>query len=105
MVLVTSLGHPLAERDKVALAEIAAESLALPRPSICAGYLAQVEALLERHGVRLPERVSVRHWNTAVSFASTGRELRLDRPCARAGARIVRQRRDLGWSAPNRPCC
>ncbi len=61
----------------MALAEIAAESLALPRPSICAGYLAQVEALLERHGVRVPERVSVRHWNTAVSFASTGRALAL----------------------------
>lgn len=77
LMLVTPLGHPLAECDKVALAEIAAESLALPRPSICAGYLAQVEALLERHGVRVQKRVSVRHWNTAVSFASTGRALAL----------------------------
>ena len=77
LMLVTPLGHPLAERDKVTLAEVAAESLALPRPSICAGYLAQVEALLERHGVRIPQRVSVRHWNTAVSFASTGRALAL----------------------------
>ena len=76
-VLVTSLGHPFAERDKVALAEVAAESLALPRASICPGYLSQVEALLERYGVRVPERVSVRHWNTAVSFASTGRALAL----------------------------
>lgn len=76
-MLVTSLGHPFAERDKVALAEVAAESLALPRPSVCPGYLAQVEALLERYGVRAPERVSVRHWNTAVSFASTGRALAL----------------------------
>ena len=77
LMLVTPLGHPLADRDKVALAEVAAESLALPRPSICAGYLAQVEALLERHGVRVQKRVSVRHWNTAVSFASTGRALAL----------------------------
>ena len=77
LMLVTPLGHLLAERDKVALVEVAAESLALPRPSICAGYLAQVEALLERHGVSVPKRVSVRHWNTAVSFASTGRALGL----------------------------
>ena len=77
LMLVTPLGHLLAERDKVALVEVAAESLALPRPSICAGYLAQVEALLERHGVSVPKRVSVRHWNTAVSFASTGRALAL----------------------------
>ena len=77
LVLVTSLGHPLAERDKVAVAEVATESLALPRPSICPGYLAQIEALLERHGVRVSERVSIRHWNTAVSFASTGRALAL----------------------------
>ena len=77
LVLVTSLGHPLAERDKIAIAEVATESLALPRPSICPGYLAQIEALLERHGVRVPQRVSFRHWNTAVSFASTGRALAL----------------------------
>ena len=77
LMLVTPLGHPLSERDKVALVEVATESLALPRPSICAGYLAQVEALLERYGVRVPKRVSVRHWNTAVSFASTGRALAL----------------------------
>ena len=31
LMLVTSLGHPLAERDKVALAEVATEILALPR--------------------------------------------------------------------------
>ena len=77
LVLVTSFSHPLAERDKVAVAEVATESLALPRPSICPGYLAQIEALLERHGVRVSERISIRHWNTAVSFASTGRALAL----------------------------
>lgn len=77
LMLLASLGHPLAERDNVALAEVAAERLALPRPSICPGYLAQVDALLERHGVFVTERVSVRHWSTAVSFASTGRALAL----------------------------
>ena len=77
LMLVTALGHPLAERDEVAMVEIATESLALPRPSVCPGYLAQIEALLERHGVRVSERVSIRHWNTAVSFASTNRALAL----------------------------
>ena len=77
LMLVTSLGHPLAERDKVGLAEVAAERLALPRSSTCPGYLTQVEALLQRHGVHVVERVSVRHWNTAVSFASTGRAVAL----------------------------
>ena len=77
LVLVTSGGPPFAERDKVAGTEVSAESLALPRSSICPGYLAQIEALLERYGVRVPERVSIRHWNTAVSFASTGRALAL----------------------------
>lgn len=32
---------------------------------------------MERHRVRVSERVTVRHWNTAVSFASTGRALAL----------------------------
>lgn len=77
LMLVTSLGHPLAERDNVALAEVAAERLALPRSSVCPGYLAQVEALLDRYAVRVPERMGIRHWNTAVSFASTGRALAL----------------------------
>ena len=75
LMLVTSFGHSLAVKNKVALTEVASERLALPRPSICPGYLAQFEALLERHGVRIPERISIRHWSTAVSFASTGRAL------------------------------
>ena len=77
LMVVVPIGHPYADRDKVRLAEIGAERLALPRPSICPGYLAQVEALLDRHQVRASERVTVRHWNTAVSFASTGRALAL----------------------------
>lgn len=77
LALVVPLGHPFAERDKVALAEISAERLALPRRSICPGYIGQVEVLLERRGVSDWKRVSVRHWNTAVSFASMGRALAL----------------------------
>ena len=77
LMLVVPIGHPFAERDKVALAELAAERLALPSPSICPGYLAQVEALLERHHTHIGERATVRHWNTAVSFAATGRALAL----------------------------
>ena len=42
-----------------------------------AAYLAQVEALLDRYEVHISERVTVRHWNTAVSFASIGRAFAL----------------------------
>lgn len=77
LMLVAPIGHPFTERDQVALAEVATERLALPRSGICPGYLAQVEALLERYQVGVTERVTVRHWNTAVSFAATGRALAL----------------------------
>ncbi|WP_428395945.1 LysR family transcriptional regulator [Lichenicoccus sp.] len=77
LMLVVPIGHPLAERDEVDLGEIRAERLALPRPTICPGYLAQIDGLLERSQARVAERVTVRHWNTAVSFASTGRALAL----------------------------
>ena len=77
LVLVVPIGHPLAERDRVELGEIGAERLALPRPTICPGYLTQIESLLERAQVKVAERVTVRHWNTAVSFASTGRAVAL----------------------------
>ena len=77
LMLVAPLGHAFAERDRVSIADIGTERLALPRPNVCPGYLAQIEHLLERHQVRVAERVNVRHWNTAVSFASTGRALAL----------------------------
>ena len=77
LMLVLPIGHPLAERDRVDLAEIAAERLALPRSIICPGYLAQVEELFRRHQVGIDNRVTVHHWNTAVSFAATGRALAL----------------------------
>ncbi len=76
-MLVVPIGHALAERDRVDLGEVGGERLALPRPSICPGYLAQVEVLLERHKCGVADRVTVRHWNTAVSFVSIGRALAL----------------------------
>ena len=77
LMLVLPIGHPLAERDQVELSEIGAQRLALPRPGICPGYLAQVEHLFRRHQVGIDNRVTVNHWNTAVSFAATGRALAL----------------------------
>ena len=44
---------------------------------MCPGYLAQIEALFDRHDVEIAKRITVRHWNTAVSFAATGRALAL----------------------------
>ncbi len=75
--LIAPLGHPFAEQDQVELREIGAERLALPRQEICPGYLAQIEDLFRRYQVPVAERVTVRHWNTAVSFAATGRALAL----------------------------
>ena len=77
LMLVAPFGHAFAERDRVSIAEMRAERLALPRPNVCPGYLSQIEQLLERYQVKVAERVTVRHWNTAVSFASTGRALAL----------------------------
>ena len=77
LMLVLPIGHPLAERDQVDLAEIGAERLALPRPIICPGYLGQIEDLFRHHQVGIDNRVTVHHWNTAVSFAATGRALAL----------------------------
>lgn len=77
LMLISPVGHALAERDQVTLQEIGAERLALPRESICPGYLAQIEDLFGRRQVGLAKRVTVRHWNTAVSFAATGRALAL----------------------------
>ena len=75
--LIAPLGHPFAERDQVELGEVGAERLALPRQEICPGYVAQIENLFRRNQVTVAERVTVRHWNTAVSFAATGRALAL----------------------------
>ena len=77
LMLVAPTGHPLAIGNSVRLEELATEPLALPQSDVCPGYLAQIEALFDRHGVAIGKRITVRHWNTAVSFAATGRALAL----------------------------
>ena len=77
LMLVAPTGHLFATRDSVRLEDLAAEPLALPRSNVCPGYLAQIEALFDRHYVEIAKRITVRHWNTAVSFAATGRALAL----------------------------
>jgi len=77
LTVILPLGHALAERDRVPLCEIGGERLALPRPSVCPGYLKQIEDLFGRHGVPIVDRESVRHWNTAVSFAAAGKAIAL----------------------------
>lgn len=73
LMLILPLGHALAERDSVRLREVGGERLALPRPSVCPGYLAQIEGLFRRHEIPIRDRVHARHWNTGVSFAAAGR--------------------------------
>ena len=77
LMMIAPIGHLLAERDRVSLAELQDQTLALPTADECPGYLAQIESLLSRHQVRPAQRMNVRHWNTAVSFAATGRAIAL----------------------------
>ncbi len=77
LMMIAPIGHLLAERDRVSLAELQNQTLALPTANECPGYLDQIESLLSRHKVRPAQRMDVRHWNTAVSFAATGRAIAL----------------------------
>ena len=77
LMIIAPIDHPFAERDQVSLTELHDQTLALPTSSECPGYLAQVENLLLRHEVRAAQRMDVRHWNTALSFAATGRAIAL----------------------------
>lgn len=77
LVLILPLGHNLAERQSVSIREISRERLALPRPETCPGYASQIEGLLKGHDVRAVETINTAHWNTAVSFVSTGRAVAL----------------------------
>ena len=77
LMLVAPTDHSFATRNSVRLEELTAEPLALPQSNVCPGYLAQIEALFDRHGIAIERRIIVRHWNTAVSFAATGRALAL----------------------------
>jgi len=77
LMIIAPIGHAFAELDRVNLAELRDQTLALPTVDECPGYLAQVERFLSRHEVRPAHRMTVRHWNTAVSFAATGRAIAL----------------------------
>ena len=72
LMAVVPMGHGFAERDRVSLADLRDQTLALPTATGCPGYLAQIEGLLGRHDVRPARRLDVLHWNTAISFAATG---------------------------------
>lgn len=77
LMAVVPIGHAFADREKISLRELGDQTLALPSADECPGYLAQIEGLLDQHGVRPAERRNVRHWNTAVSFAATGHAIAL----------------------------
>lgn len=86
LLLVVPIGHILAEGDCVSLAEVAAERVALPRADVCPGYLRQIEDLFSARGLAIADRVTVRYWNTALSFAATGRAVALCPASIVAGA-------------------
>lgn len=73
LMLIAPLGHTVAEQDEVSLSDYARERFVVPSASVSPGYAAQVEALLARHGIRLHSRRPVKHQNTMISLASTGR--------------------------------
>jgi DNA-binding transcriptional LysR family regulator len=75
--LIVPLGHPLAERDNVSVREGASEPFIMPHAGVSPGYAEQIEALLVRYNVRPPTRLTAKHQNTMVSFASAGRGLAL----------------------------
>ena len=77
LMAITPIGHALAEQKRISLRDLCGQVVAMPSDDGCPGYLAQVESLLDGHGVHLAQRLHVRHWNTAVSFAATGRAIAL----------------------------
>lgn len=86
LMLVVPIGHAFGERDRVSLAEIAGERVALPPPDVCPGYLTQIEGMFGQQRLTIADRVTVKHWNTAVSFAATGRAIALCPASIVAGA-------------------
>lgn len=89
VMLVLPFDHPMAHRDSVSLRDLSGERLALPSSTTCPGYLMQVEALFTRHETQFADRLAVRHWNTAVSFAAAGRSVALCPASFVAGATSV----------------
>jgi len=77
LTVITAMGSPLADTERVSLRDLAAERFVLPLPSASPGYAAQVEALFARYDVRPSKRTTVKHQNTMISFASAGRGLAL----------------------------
>lgn len=77
MALIVPLGHSLAESRRVSLAAVAGECLLSPSPSVSPGCAAQIEAVLQRHGVRPRRRATVKHQNTLTTLVSAGRGLAL----------------------------
>lgn len=77
LIVVAPAGHTFGTRSKISVRDLADQTLALPLPAECPGYLVQIEDLFGRHQVRPADRRDVRHWNTAVSFAATGHAIAL----------------------------
>lgn len=77
LMAVVPIGHAFAALNKMSVRDLADETLALPSAEECPGYRRQIEQLLDRHGVGPGKRRNIRHWNTAVSFAATGRAIAL----------------------------
>ena len=75
LVVMTSIDHPFAKRASIGLRDLEGEPLTLPLADEGPGYLAQIGSLLDGHGIRASELWRVRYWNTAVSFAATGRAI------------------------------
>lgn len=75
--VVAPIDHPLAERERISLRDIATECFVLAHAGVFPGYAAQIDDLFARHDVRPSKRTIVKHQNTMVSFTSNGRGLAL----------------------------
>ena len=73
--LLAPFGHPLAERDQIALADLSSETFIMPNAVLSPGYAGQLQGLFERHGLRPTKTVVVKHQNTMISFVAMGRGL------------------------------
>ncbi len=77
LLLIAPFGHPVAERDRVSLNELATEPFILAHSGPFPGYAAQIEALLYRYQLRPSGHTVVKHQNTMVRFTAAGRGLSL----------------------------
>lgn len=75
LLLIAPFSHPIAERDRVSLKEIATERFILAHAGPFPGYAAQIERLLDRYQMRPAVHATVKHQNTMVSFTAAGRGL------------------------------